>query len=543
MPALTTFLFLVSSAISFGLIYLRLSTVFSQQIISVVLLFSVVLLGKFNNVKKTQTPWQTSIAVLLSSFLVQMLVISSGGLYSPLLIIIHIYTLGAIFLLNSKTPIFFLMLSLGVLSGQLFYDPIIAASFQNDPWTAVIYGMSFLIIIPLALYLSHNYFMKDAFTKILKNYIQMQEQKETSILTALNDLVVVTDQVLNIVSVNISVEKYLQMDKHDILGKKLFDIFTFKDMAGNTGNNTSLSIDSALQDHASHFVEGFMLETIANIKPKPVLIQIRPLADAKGVISQVVIVMSEPVAKREEHSHAGIAEALKRKNTLLDSFAQVTPTTTYESVKAKIGLITHIEEDIFLSAELEDHTISEKPSLSDLVVLTNQRLDQAKTLADFLSIKTSLSYYDPESTEAAFVKLHESQTSELDISPSIYSLPIEKRFVGIIISKMIEIGLLTASATPYKMVQLEMSLDNDKKIYLKVSMPNPGLQENELADMLVLNNPLTGQKTHLAFGSGMEGSLFKKLCTILNIPFQIQLAANGGKIEIQIALDKAARTT
>jgi hypothetical protein len=82
MPVLTTILFLLSSAISFGLIYLKLSTVFSQQIISVVLLFSVVLLGKFNNVKKTQTPWQTGIAVLLSSFLVQMLVISSGGLYS-----------------------------------------------------------------------------------------------------------------------------------------------------------------------------------------------------------------------------------------------------------------------------------------------------------------------------------------------------------------------------------------------------------------------------------------------------------------------------
>jgi hypothetical protein len=233
---------------------------------------------------------------------------------------------------------------------------------------------------------------------------------------------------------------------------------------------------------------------------------------------------------------------LKRKNTLLDSFAQVTPGTTYESVKAKIGLIIHIEEDIFLSAELEDHTISEKPSLTDLVLLTTQRLDQAKPLADFLSIKTAISFDDPESTEAAFVKLHESQTSELDLSPSIYSLPIEKRFVGIIISKMIEIGLLTASATPYKLVQMEASLDNDKKIYLKVVMPNPGLQETELADMLVLNNPLTGQKTHLAFGSGMEGFLFKKLCTILNIPFQLQLAANGGKIEIQIALDKAART-
>lgn len=542
MPFLTTFLFLISSAISFGLIYLRLSTVFSQQIISVVLLFSVILLGKFNNVKKTSTPWQTGVAVLLSSFLVQMLVISSGGLYSPLLIVVHIYTLGAIFLLNSKTPVLYLIFTLAVLGAQLKYDPILVATFANDPWTAVIYGLSFLIIIPLALYLSHNYFIKDAFTKILKNYIKMQEQKEDSILTALNDLVVVTDQTLSIVSINISVEKYLQTDKQDILGKKLFDIFTFKDMSGNTGNSSTLSIEVALQDKASRFVEGFMLETKSNIKPKPVLIQVRPLADAQGIVSQIVFVMSEPVAKREEHSHESLNEAIKRKNTLLDSFSAITPTTPYESIKAKIGLITHIEEDIFLSQELEDHTLSEKPSLSDLVLLSGKMLEQNKPLSEFLAVKTTISYYDPDSTEAAFVKLHGSRTSELDISPSIYSLPIEKRFVGIIISKMIQIGLLTASSTPYKLISLDASQDNAKKIYLKVLMPNPGLTEGELPDIFVLNNPVTGQKNHLAFGSGMEGFLFKKLCTILNIPFQIQLAENGAKISLEIILDKGART-
>lgn len=542
MPILTTLLFITSSAISFGLIYFKLSSVFSQQIISVVLLFSVILLGKFNGVKKQSTPWQTGVAVLLSSFLVQMLVVSSGGLYSPLLIVVHIYTLGAIFLLNSKTPVFYLVLTLAVLSAQLKYDPILAGTFANDPWTAVIYGLSFLIIIPLALYLSHNYFIKDAFTKILKNYIKMQEQKEVSILTALNDLVVVTDQTLTVISINTSVEKYLQIDKQDILGQKLFNVFTFKDMSGNVGNAASLSIDVALQDKASRFVEGFMLETRGNIKPKPVLIQVRPLSDVQGVVSQIVFVMSEPVAKREEHSHETLNEAIKRKNALLDTFASITSTTPYESVKAKIGLITHIEEDIFLAQELEDHALTEKPSLSDLVLLSNKMLDQNKVLADFLSVKTAINYYDPEGTEASFVKLHESQTSDVDLSPSIYSLPIEKRFVGIIISKMIQIGLLTASSTPYKAITMDASQDNERKIYLKVLMPNPGLTESELVDVFVLNNPVTGQKNHLAFGSGLEGFLFKKLCIILNIPYQLQLAENGAKISLEIVLDKAART-
>ncbi len=542
MPFITTAIFIVSSLISFGLIYFKLSAAFSQQIVSVTLLFSVVFLGKFNNVKKQSTPWQTSLAVLLSSFLVQMLVISSGGLYSPLLIIIHLYTLGAIFLLNSKTPIYFLFFSLLVLIGQIRYDPILSTTFFNDPWTAVIYGMSFLIIIPLALYLSHNYFMKDAFTNLLKNYIQMQERKADSILTALNDLVVVTNQKLEILSVNISVEKYLQQDKDDILGKNLFDIFTFKDISGLPGTTSSLSIDAAMLDKASHFVDGFMLETVGNIKPKPVLIQVRPLTDEAGKISQIVFVMSEPGIQPNVPIHQSLAEALKRKNSLLDSFAAIRSATSYESIKAKIGLVTHIEEDIYLNAELEDHSPNEKPILADMVVLSSRIIEQNRPLSEFLATNILLNYEDPEAKEAAFIKLHESKTSDADLAPSIYSLPVEEKFIGVIIGKMLQIGIITASATPYKQITLDLSMDQAKKIYLKMTCPNPGIEEGELTDLFVLNNPVVGQKTHLAYGSGLEGYLFKKLCTILNIPFQCQLASNGAKIEIQIALDKAART-
>jgi hypothetical protein len=252
--------------------------------------------------------------------------------------------------------------------------------------------------------------------------------------------------------------------------------------------------------------------------------------------------MSEPVAKREEHFHQSISEAIKRKNTLLDSFAQVKPGTTYDSVKANIGLVTHIEEDIFLSQELEDHAISEKPSLTDVVILSHQKMDESRSLAAFLGVSATLTFADPDSKEAAYVKLYEAQTSDQDLSPSIYSIPLEKQIVGIITRKMLEIGMIVASSTPYKSIVLDASQDNDRKIYLKVSMPNPGVQESELNDLFELNNPVVGAKTRLASGSGMEGFLFKKLCTILNIPYQVQLSSNGAKIEIQIALDKAART-
>lgn len=106
---------------------------------------------------------------------------------------------------------------------------------------------------------------------------------------------------------------------------------------------------------------------------------------------------------------------------------------------------------------------------------------------------------------------------------------------------MIEIGLLTASATADRTVILDANIDADQKVYLQVIMPNPKLIENQLADFFELNNPLIGQKTHLAFGSGLEGFLFKKICTLLSIPYQVDLVQNRAKIKIEITLDKSAR--
>lgn len=396
-------LFGLSSLISIGLIYFQYSHVFSQQIISVVLLMSLILLGRFNNVKKQTTPWQTGLAVLLSSFLVQILIISSGGLYSPLLIVVHIYTLGAIFLLNSKSPLAFLLMTLGVLIAQLKYDPILVDTFDHDPWTAVIYGMTFIIIIPLALYLSHSYFIKDGLTKLLRNYIKMQEQKEDSILTALNDLVIVTDPLLKIVSVNSAVEKILQKDQKEVEGKTFFETFTLKNLNGDIADADALSINATMHDKASRYVEGFMLQSQALLKPKAVLIQVRPLIDTNGVITQLVFVMSDPSLKRTASTHENLVEAVKRRNLLLETFSHLPANTPYETVKAKIGLITHIEEDIALAQELEDHQFQEKPTIEDIVYLAKKMLQFKQPMADLLAVKTQLTFADPDNVEAVFL--------------------------------------------------------------------------------------------------------------------------------------------
>ena len=203
--------------------------------------------------------------------------------------------------------------------------------------------------------------------------------------------------------------------------------------------------------------------------------------------------------------------------------------------------MTHIEEDIYIAQELEDHQVDEKPVLTDIVLFTKQLLKDHSALADFLAVQSSFVFADQSGIEAVYLSMQETGKVDTDSSPSTYTLPLEKKFATILIAKMMEIGFLVASATSDRNVSVEISQDVDKKTYLKVVMPNPTLTAQELPDFFVLNNPLIGQKTHLQFGSGLEGFIFRKLCTLLHIPYHIEIVQNNAKISLEITLLPNAR--
>src|SRR5258708_330049 len=324
---------LLSSIVSLLIIYNKIPTRNLQQIIALLLVFLLAILSRFlfSNSGKINTGWLASSLVFLSSLLVQLLVLSSGGFYSPFLILIHLFTLGASFLLNLPTAISFLFFSVILLFLHIKLDPNILKLFNEDFWSAVLYFISFIVIVPLSFLLMRTYHIKDTLSKILSEHLQLGKLREESILSGLSELVIVTDINMRILYVNSAVEKELGLNGPELLHKYFLEVFPLKDSDGNTATVQSLSIDSALLDKAARMVNNFYFYGKSRTR---VTIQIRPIVDLNGKLIQVVFVITEATTGTSYYpSHSSIDQARNKYLAMVDEMKKTLPLNQFPEIR------------------------------------------------------------------------------------------------------------------------------------------------------------------------------------------------------------------
>lgn len=534
-----TFIFLLASLTSVALMFVSRSYSFYQQMIPILLILDILVASR---IKSTQDKFTFSKRTVLfvSSLLVQVIIISSGGLYSPLLILIHIFTLGAIFLLGSRSPIFFLIFSLGVFIFHISFDRNLYQFFQNDPWTIVIYTLSIIIVIPLALYLAHSNKIKDQFNNFLKDYIDVSEKKQKSILTALSNLVIITDKNLGVISINIATERLLRTSVSQVAGKSIADILILKDSRGDKVPFDSLPIKQAFSDKATHFVEGYFLETQIQALAKPVVLQIRPLTNSSGEIIQVVFVLTDPLVKIGFNTHPSLKEAMERRDLLLNYLTTPHPQLSPLSSQQTIFLIAHTEEDILTAQEMEDHPLQEVIGFIDLVTLIKQIIDSKTYFYQCFGDIPTLEFEDENKSEAAYLDLHQD-ISSVNLKPSIYSAPVDSYLLKIIIEKILDIAVFIASDDINKQkAQINLSFGLDKNIEVRITCPNPALNQNDLPNLFTRYYP--GVKAlQLQKSSGLEGYIAGKIAGTIHLPVDIRLDERLKTISFELVISKQAR--
>ncbi len=80
----------------------------------------------------------------------------------------------------------------------------------------------------MAQLLAYRYHLKDTLSKLLREYIQIREEREESILKGLNELVVVTDKNLRIISSNEAARGIFRLSEEKIISQPLLAVFSLK---------------------------------------------------------------------------------------------------------------------------------------------------------------------------------------------------------------------------------------------------------------------------------------------------------------------------
>lgn len=527
----------LASLIVFLLIYFKFQIVVFQQLIAFLIVLLVVLTRfPFVLTGNIFSKLLRLSLIALSGLLVQLLVISSGGFYSPFLILLYFYTLGASFLLNLHTAISFLVLSLILLVAATFFDQRMKMLFEEDPGSAILYFVSFIVIIPLAQFLMRTYHLKSVLSKILAEYVQIGQKREESILRGLSEVVLVTDGSLRILSVNEATERVVGKSQREFYGQPLLTTVLLRDENGNLATAKTLSIDSILTDKVSRIIKGFYFFTNDG-RSSQVLIQARPITDSENKTKQIVFVITEALATSGYGGqHSDLDKTLLKYKTTITDIKKALNLVNSKTLVKRIEVLAHIEEDLITALEVEDHSVKEKISYEDMVFLLKQIFLDKKEFAQMLDVNLQL-LIPEDAQEVALISLREQNIPQQILAESNFAVLIDTRWVRLLIQKLIDMAVLLSSGKEDARVELSVGTENKSSVFVSI-VASCSIKEDQKQHLFLKYYGELESQTNLKFGSGLEGFLAKTIADKLNIPIVVTIDKSSSSLNFILRLTR-----
>ncbi len=530
-----------SSLISLALNYFKFPISAYQQIIAVLVVVMLIIFNYYSptkqEIKQKNAAILTYLTLFLTSLFVQLLIISTGALFSPFLILIHLFVLGTSFLVNLRSAVSFLILAMAVLIVTSLLSPEQKSLIMADPGTALLFLASFIVILPLAYLISTRYHLKDALTKVLTKRVELSD----SIVESLNDLVINTDPKLKIVSVNEAVLTVLGLQKNDLLGKLFFNVIDLKNESGVPGDLQSLSIEEAIREKDTRIVNGFYLYTKSKPIPYKVTIWVRPSTDSEGKLDQISFVITEGKGT-EQKGHLNLQQATKNQLMRFQALEKNLQNSSFKNLSTLAHILEQAEKDILLANELEDHPIKPSPRLLDLALLSKQTLTKKQELATSLNVKLDFKLPEEERKEQSLLNLSESNIDPSSLPPSEFTLALDQYWFRVLLEKLMDVAIFISSGEKDALVTLEVKKINKGYFNLIISATSSKL---ELADLDHIFDQYYGnlnQTTNLKLGSGLEGSLAKSISTQLNVQLATNLAVNPARLNFTLTVSRDTKS-
>src|SRR6266446_2744076 len=283
---LSFLLFSCSSLIVLAIIDYAVPTRTIIQVIALLLVVALITVHIFDHyLARKEVRW---FLLFLTSFIVQTLVASTGGLSSPFFILLHLAALGFGLLINSTTSLLFLVSSSLVLVGSMILDNSAQSLWLQDPAATILYVISFVSVVPLVLLLTRNYSLKDTIVTLLTNQVKVDE----NILAELNELVFITDRNSNILAVNDTVEETLLKTGEELLHRPLFSVLFLRDKDGTVINQENLKLDTILNEKISRNVDNLSLLATTSVTSQKINMRIKPIAGMKDIEDQISFIIS-----------------------------------------------------------------------------------------------------------------------------------------------------------------------------------------------------------------------------------------------------------
>lgn len=511
---------LLSSALSFALIFYRVSITSLQQIIAGALIILIIVLDRF--VIKSGKPVNFALRVFLLfliSLSLQALILSTGGFFSPFLILFHLFAIALSFLVDIKAATTFLITSIIALGAATFFDQKLKEVSSGDLSSVALYILSFIVIIPLSRFVAQKYHLKDTLSKILTHQLKVQKD----VFEGLSDMVIITNTALKILSFNEATSRGLRLSPSELIDRLFVEAITLKDEKDQVVNQEYLSISQILQDKTTRTIKNLQLYIRNTTIPKKVNIQIRPTVNIDGKIDQIAFIISDAAGfTKEEGGHKNIQEALLKHEAAVEELHTQLILKGMTDLSRKAELFGKTENDILTAMEVQDHGLKPVIELRDTAQVLPKIISLETPFAKMLGVSLLFNIDPKYLSEAQKFVPQGSQFSPSIVTSPFFTIPVDSKWFDLLILKLLDLSILLVSGSKYPKVQVMLNYDS-AFVYINLSVNSDQVGVNDNALFFTEYYGRLGLNTNLRLGSGLEGYMAKTIAQSLGIPLNVKI--------------------
>lgn len=531
----------LSSFFAIAAVYLKLPVSQLQQIVIVLMLILLFFFNKLLNNRdyRVSKVYRLSLLFLISLF-VQIWVVSTGGLRSPFLILIHLLSLGTAFLVNLGASITFLLFSIGVILASALLSPEARDYLQHDIGTSLLYLTSFIVIIPLSVLVSKYYYVKDALLNVLKKELALKDIQSETVLKGISEIVFVVNKNLQIVYASETAERELTFSRSEMINKPLLDVIFLKDIVGRLVVLKDLPFAQIFEDKTTRITKGLLLFVKNRAVPRKVSLQIRPIINLEGKVDQLTVVISgnKETLQNTEVKHRGIEEALLKNQALFEGLKDELTSRKMDSLKFQLDAARHSTQDIISLMELENHGIRTNLKLIDVAQVSKKSLEEESDFAKALKVELGFAFADFGVSDITPLVPKGFNITPDQLTAPFFTIPIDVKWTDLLIKKLLEVSILLSSGAGSKTVKLLLNKGDKSSLRIDIISSHHMLDAADLQTIFQPNYGSLVSKTNLYLGSGLEGYLAKSITEVLRVPLTVEQRKESSQIIFSLNFSK-----
>lgn len=464
-----------------------------------------------------------NILLSLAVFLVTLVLILTGGLYSPFLILVHISVIAiGLFFTFPLAMLFLICISLAFIY-QFTQDSFILSTASSDPVTVVLYVLSFVTIIPIVEILSSHYHKKDQLSKILSSQVIVEE----SILEGISEIVFVVDSKAEVFSVNDAAVEALHRTDSQMIHTNIFQFLYLKDKKGHLVAYDDIPFDVIFEKRIDFELRDLRLITTAATS-RTVDLKVKPVLDVGEEMKQFCMIIRDTGSSRSHGLFHKSLEAQLKYNAILEDLGGKLRKKGVLELLSHVFLIRKIGADVFLVKTLDEAIVGDRRIRIDLASLVKDAVGVEQEFAGSLHVPLSFSILDFGPRDVAPLLHNIISISPDKLTGPFFTVACDVQYTNSFIQKTIELALLLASSEQSPKVSLSIERSAIDGLVIKIIGNTPYLSEEEKNQLFVPYYNSLSLRTNLDKGSGLEGYIVKTIADSIQIPFETSLEVKNG---------------